>query len=251
MDRVIAFIANPYTTNINALNKVLNKYKELDEIVLFDNGCKLFDLNNITSDRFQVTTLSTEIQVPFDRVLRQIFSYVHQTRSEGTLVLLDVSDSIPDSDLWLDYCDNGHSTKIVKSDMELYKDGSKFYQHIRFNASPFNFIPIIDISNLPDLLTSRTSGQFLNKLMNYDYNSYINFGSDEWSKYKFIGSVPDLIQLNQWIGVSWLLELETNLSIESRKVLDYINNYELSKLREDIDTLKLELNKYKDKYKDK
>lgn len=170
------------------LNKLLG-YKGVTEYVIF--------LNGLESDKFpelvkasklsKVTLMETEVEIPKDRVYRQVFSYVHQTQSSGMLYFIKGSDSLGD----LSISELHESPGLVINDNAVPNNfnRSKFDKvydlfELRYE---FGFNLIVDIADLKHILTSEDLYEFFSKFITYPVIRHIGIK----------GNVADLLGMHQ------------------------------------------------------
>lgn len=168
MGKVIAVTINNKLiggfTTIDSLVKYTKRNSSIDMLVIYCNNCdysiKYGDINKVT------VIYSPEVMMPMDRVYRQIFSLVSQVFSEGELYMFNASDRINTE--FIDSYGEGNYIYGNSLDADMLFISSPI--DLFTLDSPFEFIPVINISNLKNLLQSRNLYEFYNRIIEENQN---------------------------------------------------------------------------------
>lgn len=173
MDTVIAIKFNSNMFNGTKILEKLKNYKGIDEIILFFNNVTSVDVKKDENGP-EITIMETDAEIGLDKVYRQIISYVHQSRSEGILCILDASDDIPESDSWLDSI---KSTGIIIKSNAINKTCVTCVEDLFKLSYALGFIPVIRIEDTLYALQSRDLYQFIEYFIGevYYHPNYLGY----------------------------------------------------------------------------
>lgn len=196
---------------------ILEKLKDydFDELILYFNGISslYFKLgNNPYLDKFkEVTEMESEVELSLDKVYRQLISYVHQSRSEGMLFILDASDTIPDTQEWM------YRAQVTGILEKSYSDSQK---EVNINhivdlfklEHPLGIVPILDIKDSAKALQSR------------DFIQFIDFFVKGWTYFdiNYRGNLAEVLLLDNKYDIQLL-----NLNYYKdpvRRIIKYLMN---------------------------
>ena len=214
MERIIAVKFNSMKVNDLKIFEKLKNY-EFDELILYFNGTSSLYFNiekNPYIDKFkEVTEMETEVELDLDKIYRQLISYVHQSRSEGMLFILDASDTIPDTQEWM------YRAQVTGL---LEKSYPEMSEEIKVNnvsdlfklPHPLGIVPILDIKDSAKALQSRNLVQF------------ISFFTKGWTYFdkNYIGNLAEILLIDNKYDIQ-LLDL-SYYKDPVRRIIKYLTN---------------------------